>query len=515
MKKKSAEAVIPLVVDEDYPNTALLHPRLKWFQSMLNCCSDAVFHAFETRNGIPCALIYLKGMFDYRDVETNLLAPLLSESFVTGDDPLLLLSAHSAPLSNCKRLDKAREAVDSIMDGSGLLILEGDSGLLELPFPKYEKRPIEEAPNESVIRGSREAFVENVQTNVTLLRRRIRSPRLKTEKLVIGKETRTSVILVYLDNVCAPELVAEMKRRLSCIDIDGVLGSSYIEESIADSPTSPFPQLQYTERPDTVSASVLEGRIAVLTDNSPIALLAPVDFYMMLQSAEDYYQSFIAATWIRWIRYSFLATSLLLPSFYIAITTFHPEMLPFNLLVSVSSSREIVPFPALMEALMMEVAFEALREASVRIPKSIGQAVSIIGALIIGTAAVQAGIVSAAMVIIVSLTGIASFIIPNFDLGLSFRLLRFPMMVLAGAFGIFGIACGMILIYVHLLNLESFGTPYLSPIAPQVWGAFKDTLVRAPWWKLRTRPTTAVAGNRKRESGNFRAWARSKGEMED
>lgn len=515
MKKREQEASVP-PADEDYPKSPLLRPRLEWFKAKLDGCSDAVFYSFVAGNGVHCALIYLKGMFDYRNVEENLLTPLLSESFESGEELFLFFAEHRVPLAGCEELsDPAAAGLARLMDGCGLLIAEGERKLLALPFPQFEKRAIEDAPNESVIRGPREAFVESLDTNVTLLRRRIRTPRLKTEKLVLGKETRTAVILVYLDNVCPPELIAEMKRRIACIDIDGVLGSSYIEESIADSPSSPFPQLQYSERPDTVSASVLEGRIAVLTDNTPIALLAPVNFYMMLQSAEDYYQPFIAATWIRWIRYAFLATSLLLPSFYIAITTFHPEMLPFNLLVSVSSSREIVPFPALMEALMMEVAFEALREASVRIPKSIGQAVSIIGALIIGTAAVQAGIVSAAMVIIVSLTGIASFIIPNFDLGLSFRLLRFPMMVLAGAFGIFGIACGLILIYVHLLNLESFGMPYLSPVSPQIWGSFKDTLVRAPWWRMRSRPTTAVVRNRKRESGNFRAWARSKGESED
>lgn len=492
---------------EDYPATSGLEERLAWFKRSFSACSDVVFYEFNIGGGLRCALIYVREMFDYRDAEEHLLEPLLTASGDWDGDVSRLFSEHRLPMSGCRTLTEPDAAVESILDGCGLLLADGDRRMLGLPFAKFEKRAVEEAPNESVIRGPREAFVESLDTNLTLIRRRIRSRHLKTERLLIGRETRTAVILVYLDHVCPSSLVREMKRRLACIDIDGVLGSNYVEEAIADSPSSPFPQIQYTERPDTVAASVLEGRIAVVVDNTPITLLAPVHFFMMLQSAEDYYQPFIAASWIRWIRFVFLATSLLLPSFYIAITTFHPEMIPFNLLISVSSSREIVPFPALMEALMMEIAFEALREASVRIPKSIGQAVSIIGALIIGTAAVQAGIVSAAMVIIVSLTGIASFIIPNFDLGLSFRLLRFPMMLLAGAFGIFGIACGMILIYVHMLNLQSFGTPYLSPIAPQVTSAIKDTLFRAPWWQMLRRPPTAAAYNRIRQLRGARSWA--------
>ncbi|GJM68872.1 hypothetical protein HMSSN036_10880 [Paenibacillus macerans] len=316
-------------------------------------------------------------------------------------------------------------------------------------------------------------------------------------------------MLAYVEGLCKPELIKEVQRRLSYLKMDGVLSSSYVEECIEDNPYSPFPQLQYTERPDVVSAALLEGRIAILVNGSPMVLMAPVTFPMLLQSAEDYYQRYVAATWIRWIRYFFVLVSLLLPSLYIAITTFHPEMIPAQLLIAVASSREIVPFPALLEAFAMELAFEALREASIRIPKSIGQAVSIIGALIIGTAAVQAGIASAAMVIIVSLTGIASFIIPHFDLGLSFRLLRFPIMILASLFGLYGIACGMILIYIHLVNLRSFGIPYMSSIAPLVTEDLADTLLRVPWWKMYKRPVQ-IADLEIRQKNNSRGWETEK-----
>lgn len=515
MKKTDKQAEVVRAA-EPYPDTPELAPRLQWFASQLDRCSDAVIHTFTVGDSVPCALVYFQGMFDHRSIQENLLEPLLSDCS-TADARLAdrLFADHRTPMARSAVLTDPDRGIDAILNGHGVLLVEGDPRLMEFPFSSYPKRALDEAPNESVIRGPREAFVESLDINVTLLRRRIRNRRLKTEHWRIGEQTQTSVVIAYLEGVCPDRLVREVKRRLACIRIDGVLGSSYLEEAIEDSPSSPFPQLQYTERPDTVCAAILEGRIALLVDNTPIAVLAPVTFFMMLQSAEDYYQPYIAASWIRWIRFLFLVISLLLPSFYIAVSTFHPEMIPFNLLISVSSSREIVPFPALMEALIMEIAFEALREASVRIPKSIGQAVSIIGALIIGTAAVQAGIASAAMVIIVSVTGIASFIIPNFDLGLSFRLLRFPMMLLAGAFGIFGIACGLILIYVHMINLESFGVPYMSPIAPKIKDALKDTLFRAPWWAMRKRPFTASGRNLVRESANLRAWDRPEEVGED
>ncbi|WP_168121979.1 spore germination protein [Paenibacillus sp. HB172176] len=500
-----------------YPDTTELEPRLQWYRAQLERCFDAVFHTFVAGESVPCAILYLQGMCNADLIQEHLLVPLLAQEQLVDALSLVrfLFDKRKAPLSSSLAFVDPFKALNALLDGHGLLLIDGDERIMDLPFPHYEKRSVEEAPNESVIRGPREAFVESLDTNVTLIRRRIRSPHFKLEKMEIGETTHTSVIIAYLDHICPQERVKELKLRLNGIKIDGVLGSSYLEEAIQDNPYSPFPQLQHTERPDTVSASILEGRIAVLIDNTPIVMLAPLTFFMMLQSAEDYYQSFIAASWIRSIRFIFLFVSLMLPSFYIAVTTFHPEMIPFNLLISVSSSREIVPFSALMEASMMEIAFEALREASVRIPKSVGQAVSIIGALVIGTAAVQAGIVSAAMVIIVSVTGIASFIIPNFDLGLSFRLLRFPMMFLAGVFGIFGIACGAIIIYVHMINLETFGVPYLAGAAPRIVHNREDTLIRAPWWKMRLLPFTAQANHRLRISQDLRGWTRSKKKEKD
>ncbi|MEK4252127.1 spore germination protein [Paenibacillus sp. FSL W7-1287] len=500
---------------ESIASSPELAPRLEWFKLRLERVAEVVFHEFTVDYGHSCVLIYMSGMFDIKQAERNLLEPLLGKVFYMKDElTQYLFSRNQLPVTELHWVDRAADALQAILQGYGILLFQGEPRMLVLPYANYETRSIVEAPNETVLRGPREAFIEDIGVNISLLRRRIKSPLLKTEEYTFGRHTSTPVVLAYMEGICKDSLIHEVRRRISYLDIDGVLSSSQIEETITDRPSSPFTQIQYTERPDVVSSSILEGRVAILVDNTPIALLAPTTIFSKMQSSEDYYQNFVAATAIRYIRYLFLFISFLLPSFYIAISTFHAEMIPFRLLVTVASAREVVPFPALLEAFIMEISFEALREASVRIPKSIGQTVSIIGALIIGTAAVQAGIVSAAMVIIVSVTGIASFIIPSFDLGLSFRLMRFPLMLLAGTFGIFGIACGMFLIYAHALNLESFGVPYLTPMAPSNRDSAKDVWMRAPWWRMNERPSFAAPNNRNRQKKQARGWKLEQEELE-
>ncbi|MFR9708856.1 spore germination protein [Paenibacillus sp. MB22_1] len=488
-----------------------LQVRLDWMKQELKDSSDIIYREFTISSGQPCALVYVRGMIAQETVQQFIVRSLQREASLLKEKDIyqFLFEDKALSVSQATVIDDLNQAIQAMLNAEALLMIDGDKRMLTFSISAYPTRSIDETPNESVIRGSREAFIEDLEKNLTMIRRRIKSPHLKTPTVNKGRETRTSIVLAYMENICKPELLKEVQRRMSNIDMDGILGSAYVEEIIEDNPYTPFPQLQYTERPDVVVAAILEGRIAIIVDGSPIALLAPVTLPMLLQSAEDYYQRYVAANWIRWIRYFFVVASLTLPSIYIAVTTFHPEMIPSQLLITIAASREIVPFPALWEAFAMELAFEALREASIRIPKSVGQAVSIIGALIIGTAAVQAGIVSAAMVIIVSLTGIASFIIPHFDLGLAFRLLRFPIMILASMFGLYGVTCGLILIYIHLVNLESFGLPYLSPIAPLMGKDLGDTFIRVPWWKMHKRPMQ-LSNNENRQNSNPRSWVKEK-----
>lgn len=480
-----------------------INEQIEWLRQKFTDRFDVVYHLFVIGSSQRCALVYLQGMVDTQTLHEELLRPLFALSQTSYPDIReCIFERRQLPITDY-HISSLHEGLTSLLDSSVLLLVDGEERVIQLPFGSLEHRSIDEPANEATVRGPREAFIENAEVNLSLIRKRLKTPLFKTESMRLGTHTQTVVMILYIQDICKQELLEEARMRLRAIEIDGVLGSSYIEEFLDHSPFSPFPQVQYTERPDVVSAALLEGRVAILVDGTPMVLLAPVTLWMLLQSAEDYYQRYIAGTWIRWIRYLFVFISLLLPSVYVAITTFHPEMIPPKLLMTIAASREIVPFPALIEAFIMEISFEALREAAVRIPKSIGQAVSIIGALIIGTAAVQAGIVSAAMVIIVSFTGIASFIIPHFDLGLSIRLLRFPIMIFAGLFGLFGIICALLLIYIHLINLRSFSMPYLAPMTPLIAGDLKDTYVRAPWWYLRKRPTTA--GWNKIRQGNTKS----------
>ncbi|MEC0206952.1 spore germination protein [Paenibacillus lautus] len=491
-----------------------LEARLNWYQDQLKASSDIIYREFSLSSGHKCTLIYVRAMVSQTSIQDFIIKSLqeAADEQTHGDIYQYLFEDNGLSVSSSTVIRDLNKGLKAIFEEGALLLIDGDERMMSLSISSYPKRSIVEAPNESVIRGPREAFIEDLETNIALMRKRIKSKDFKTEAVIIGERTQTEVVIAYIEGICKPDVLNEVKRRLSYIEIDGVLESSFLEEAIEDNPYSPFPQIQYSERPDVITAAMLEGRVSIFVDGTPITLIVPVTLFMLLQSAEDYYQRFVAATWIRWIRYALLSISLLLPSLYIAITTFHPEMIPSQLLLTLAAARETVPFPALLEAFMMEIAFEALREASVRIPKSIGQAVSIIGALVIGTAAVQAGIVSAAMVIIVSLTGIASFIIPSFDLGLAFRLLRFPVMLLASIFGLFGIAVGIILIYIHLVSLKSFGQPYLSPIAPWVSEDIADTLIRVPWWKMHKRPVYAT-NNITRQKSNSRGWEKEKSDL--
>lgn len=478
--------------------------RFKWLKQSFNQCSDITVYEL-TANRTRCGIVYLQNMVDEALFDEQVLTYIVNENFASTHQEFIykLLNLKLFSSMSSSVLTDMQKAVELVLDGNILMFFEGDQRMLAFPLQKFDKRAISEPANENVIRGPREAFVEDIQTNITMVRRIIKSPSLKMEQQLIGHFTKTKVVIGYLEGICKPEIIVEVKERIGRIQMDGILGSSYIEEFIDDFPLSPFPQSQKTERPDVCAAALLEGRVVIFIDGTPVPLIVPVSLTMFLQSPEDYYQRYIFANFVRWLRMAFLVISLLFPSFYIALTTFHPVMIPSDLLLSVAAARDLVPFPALIEALIMELTFEALREAGLRIPKAIGQAISILGALVIGQAAVQAGIVSAPMVIIVSLTGIASFIVPYFDMGFSIRLLRFPIMFLSGTFGIFGLMIGCLLIYIHLVHLRSFGMPYMAPIAPLRVRDLKDSILRVPFWLMGRRPSFVGTKDLQRSNINY------------
>ncbi|WP_217593662.1 spore germination protein [Cohnella sp. GbtcB17] len=450
----------------------------------------------DERNRIDkYAVCYIDGLVD-KSLLAFLLEAVVAEAREDAVHPSDLAASLASRVPVGALADAATEdsLVQAMLNGEVVIIGAGRSGGLSVAIPGGPSRSIEEPSSQTVVRGPKDGFTENLADNLSLVRRRLRTPDLRIEDRILGRYTRTKIAVVYIHGIVQPVILDELRRRLDKIDIDSILESGYIEELIQDTAWTPFPTIQNTERPDSVSAYLLEGHAAVLVDGTPFALLLPVTFFKFFLSSEDYYQRHDIASFVRMIRFFSFFVSLLLPSLYIAVTTFQQEMIPTTMLISLAAQREGIPLPALLEALLMELTFEVIREAGIRMPRVIGPAISIVGALVLGQAAVQAGLVSGAMVIIVSFTAIASFVIPALGMSAAIRLMRFLLMLLAGSFGLFGVLIGMIPLLLHLVALRSFGVPYLLPIAPLNWGNFKDLFFRMPWRVLKQRP--AVIGSR-------------------
>lgn len=473
-----------------------LDENIKHLRSVFDRCNDVAMRSFQINAEEPIDgfLIYIDGMIDEKLTATNVLRSLqLNPAILKGQEinrsnVFNIIKDSFLSTTEVRIVNDMTKVVENILSGQAVLLIEGTPQAIVSSVRQMEDRSVEEPQSEPLVRGPRDGFVESLRTNTTLIRRRLKTSRLKMEIFKVGTLSRTDVAVIYIDGIANNKIVDEVKRRIKRIEIDGVLESSYLEEFIEDDPSSIFPQVNTTERPDRMCACLLEGRVGILVDNTPICLIVPATFPQFLQSPEDYYNRFPYATFTRILRFVTMHIALLLPSAYIAVLTFHQEMLPTPLLISIAGQREGVPFPAFLEAIMMEMVFEFLREAGVRLPRPIGQAVSIVGALVIGQAAVSAGLVSSAMVMVVSLTAIASFTIPTISGSYAVRILRFPMMVLAASFGLFGIMVGLMAILIHVCALRSFGVPYITPLAPFSSSDFKDSFIRMPWWAMIRRP---------------------------
>ncbi|UOF92620.1 spore germination protein [Fodinisporobacter ferrooxydans] len=380
------------------------------------------------------------------------------------------------------------ELVWSLLSGFAALIVEGVPVSLSLQIDDIESRSIQEPSTQTIIRGPKDGFTETAQTNMSLIRRRLKNPKLRFLPYYVGKDTHTLVVLGYMEDICNASILEEVKKRIKNIVISSVFDSGYIEELISDKTWTPFPLSMNSERPDAISAGIMEGKIAIIVDGTPFVLLVPVTLNDFFQVPEDYYQPFLMSSFVRFIRYLAFLISLVLPAFFVAVLTFDYEMIPTPLLINLISQRENVPFPTIVELIMMEISFEILREAGTRMPRAVGQTVSIVGALVIGQAAVEAGVVSNTLVIVVALTAIASFVSPIYSFASSARLLRFSLSLLAAWLGLFGIILGLIAIVGHLSSLRSYGVPYLAPIAPFGLQGQKDVFIRAPLWAMWKRP---------------------------
>lgn len=395
------------------------------------------------------------------------------------------------------------KTIDEILAGNTLLLIDGFDKAIILSTKGFPRRSVSTADTEVVVQGSKEAFTETFRVNTVLIRRRIRDTNLKLKQMRIGTRSKTDVGIMYMEDIARPEILKEVEKRLNMIDIDGILDSGYIEQFIEDDYKSPFPQVQMTERPDKVAAALLEGRIAIVVDNSPFVIIVPTILVSFYQSSEDYYQRFEIMSFVRILRFIAGLIAVCLPGIYIAVACFHPDMIPMELIIKMQEARQTVPIPAVLEIILMELAFETLREAGIRLPSAIGSTLGIVGGIIIGQAAVEAGLVSPIVVIIIALTAICSFAIPSIGLVAGYRLTKYFIILLSSLLGFFGFWLATLTCLIHLVTLKSFGIPYLYPfVSVKQYGLndIKDTILKLPIFMLRKRPIFAKDSQKTRLS---------------
>lgn len=485
MKEYIREQISPRI-DENYA----------YLKELLKDNSDVVYRRFNFGKW-RAILVSIDGLVDKQLLNNFVMEPLLHDAHRVGDVQEIMDRVIS--VSDMREVDKLSDAVNAMLSGDTMLLLEGIEICYVIASRAWPARGVGDPSNETVLRGAREGFTETIRFNTALVRRRIRDTRLRIKAKTLGKRSKSDVAIVYIDDIVNQEVLDEVLKRIEDINIDAVLDSGYVEQFIEDNKWSPFPQVQSTERPDVVASAVYEGRVAILVDNSPFAIIVPATLPALFQSPDDYYQRWIHASLIRIIRLFAIFLSLTLPGLYISVTSFHTTVIPSKFAYAIAATREGIPFPAFVETIIMEIALSLLIEAIIRLPKPVGSTIGIVGGLIIGQAAVSAGIVSPVMIIIVSLTTITNFITPNYEVTAAFRIVRFLVIIAASIIGLYGVTIMLIVVLVHLIKLKSFNIAYLSPIVDVKRNDFKDMFIRSPLQWLKRRPSYMSTGDKIRQ----------------
>ncbi|MCL6571280.1 MAG: spore germination protein [Bacillus sp. (in: Bacteria)] len=449
-----------------------------------------------------CCVIYFDGMVNTTILNENIIQPIMENNLQDEISSCNLLEELEYKIIISNQITKSsdmNQIVSSIISGDTVFLLEGyDNALIIFSKGGEIRRPITEPDTERVVRGPREGFTESIMVNLSLIRRKINNQDLKLKFKELGERTHTKTCICYIEGLVLDEILIELEQRLDMIEIDGVLDSGYIQELIRDAPFSPFETVGFSERPDVVASKLLEGRIALVVDGSPFVLTVPFVLIEGFQANEDYYTNYIFSTFNRLIRTIGVLVATSLPAMYLALACYHQEMLPTPLLLSISSSQQGVPFPTVITLLGMLLVFDVLRETGTRMPTAIGQAVNIVGSLVLGQAAVEAKLVSAPVVIITALSGMMSLLSPTV-LGVVI-MVRFFLLIFSSFMGIYGYLLGMLLVILHLLTIRSFGIPYTLGFTSMKDHNGQDIWIRSPWWSMTLRPKIMGARNLVRQT---------------
>ncbi|MGN7764618.1 spore germination protein [Paenibacillus sp. 22594] len=500
-------------ISSSQPLSPSLDDNVALFRRIFSNDGTLRVRVIENNHGTPlrCGLIYVDGMTDRDLIQNGITKPVMTYPFKEEDhgNPAELMEKIRMEIINISDImvsTELDELVGAVVGGKTVFLLDGYAGALNINAQGWQTRAIEEPTTEKAVRGPREGFTESLIVNLTLIRRRVQNSDLKFVFSDIGTRSKTQTCICYMESLASPDILAELQGRLAKVEIDHVLDTGYLAELIRDEPYSPFEMMGSTERPDAVVSKLMEGRFALMIEGSPFALTLPYVFVENFQASEDYYINYYFASFNRFLRVIGAFMSISIPAVYVALVTYSQEMVPTLLLLSIAAARLSVPFPTIIEALIMLTIFEILREAGARIPTTIGQAVSIVGALVLGQAAVDARIVSAPMVIVVGLTGITTLLNPR----LTGPMIIVRLILLFAAFflGIYGYFFGLLGLVIHLMSLRSFGVSYMlgvGSIRPQ---DIKDAAIRAPWWDMYLRPAIIGARNMKRKAPRKKAGSR-------
>lgn len=463
--KRSSKNIFPLKIDE------LEHLMASEFKNS----PDLSFSKYEHQHK-KIAVFFITYQVQPDKVEDLLLTPLLESKKDWSNTAIL----NEIPLNSGSEYRQMEEILSGLIIGKAMIYVENEEAVVSYNFLNKEKRSLEGAETESVVIGPKIGFTESLVTNLNVIRWNIRTPDLALEKIEVGKRAPREVRLIYLKSLANETDVNTMRQRLQELEVDQIEDGNVLKDYIEDSSSSIFPQFYVTELPDRTSYAISKGKIAILTENSPSAIIAPSTFFSFFETTEDIYMRWNSGSFLRVIRLISMFLSVVLTPMYVAAVTFHYEIIPTQLLISIGQSRAGVPFPPIFEALFLEIMIELLREAGARLPTKVGQTIGIVGGVVVGTAAVQAGITSNILIIFITISALASFTAPSYQMGTSIRLLRFPMIILAGILGLIGIMFGICMLVIHLLKLTSLGRPYLSPIYPIHFEDLNKALYRLP-----------------------------------
>lgn len=475
--------------------------------------ADIIIREFTLGIDVKAFITFIDGMADKMVINDFILRQLMStENFkgYKGENPIDYAIHNVLPVNDIQRTDKFEKIIYKVLCGVTALFIEGCNEAVLIESRGFEKRNIEKPSTEEVVIGSHEGFTENMRTNITLIRRIIKNKDLITEIIPLGKTNNSSCAIMYLDGIANPALVSEVTRRINNIDADFITGNGMIEQFIEEKPFQIIPEVLNTERPDRAASFIIEGQVIIIGEGVPFANVVPVTFFAMFHASEDSFLKWPFGTATRFVRLFGLFVALLLPALYIALILYHQEMIPTELLMAFATAREQIPFPAIAEVLLLEISFELIREAGIRVPGVIGSTLGIIGALILGQAAVSANLVSPVLIIVVAVAGLGSFAIPSYSLASGIRLIRFGLFFSGAFLGFYGIAAVLFVLGCATCHIKSFGVPFLSPIAP-VTKRNPDIISRMPNFKQAMRPDYLNTPNQKRVGNKPRGWIRKKG----